>query len=236
MPDNALITLTHVSCEIDKRPILHDINLTIHAGELLTIVGPNGAGKSTLLKLLLGHLPPTSGRIARKPGIKLAYVPQKFSLPRDLPVTVARFLSDLPQSALEDTLERLSIGHLRNHSLQTLSGGETQRLLLARAMLTHPDIIMLDEPAAGIDPGALGQYYQTIRDYQLAQKCSIVMVSHDLHLVMAASDRVICINRHICCSGTPQDVLAHPQFQHLSGTEYNDSIGVYTHHHRHIHL
>lgn len=231
-----LIDLKNVSYRIGGRTILHDITLSIEPSELLTLVGPNGAGKSTLLHLILGHLKPETGKILRRHPLAIAYVPQNFYTPPDLPVTVARFLKDLPQQEKIPTLKQLDIAHLLNSPLQNLSGGETQRLLLARAMLKKPDIIALDEPAAGIDPAALGNYYHIIRDYQTKQQCAIIMVSHDLHIVMASSDRVICLNGHICCAGRPHDIIEHPDFRALSGETDIQELGLYTHHHQHTHI
>lgn len=230
---DTLITLDNILVRIGGRTILHDITLPINRGELLTIVGPNGAGKSTLIRLILGQLQPDGGSIVRAPRLKTAYVPQSFYTPPDLPITAARFLKDLPEEEKSRVCKTLGIPHLMQSPLQHLSGGETQRLLLARAMLTHPDIIALDEPAAGIDPAALGRYYQAIRDYQNQSGCAIIMVSHDLHLVMAASDRVICLNGHICCAGRPEDIARHPEFIALTGG--SSAIGIYTHHHQHSH-
>lgn len=228
-----LIALHNINYRIKKRDILHDITLPIMEGELLTIVGPNGAGKSTLLHLILGHIKPSSGIIQRAPHLKMAYVPQNFHTPPDLPITMRRFLKDIKNASHAPILQTLKIAHLIDSPLQHLSGGETQRLLLARAMLTKPNFIALDEPAAGIDPAALGAYYQTIRDYQIANQCAIVMVSHDLHLVMAASDKVICLNSHICCAGHPEAIANHPEFRALTGSE---NIAIYQHHHEHTHL
>lgn len=227
-----LITISNLDYCIRGRSILHNITLEITAGTLLTIVGPNGAGKSTLLKLILGQLAPSSGNIKRKKALKMAYLPQKFQPPADLPISMRRFLRDIPNADKADVLQTLSIQHLLDTPLQMLSGGETQRLLLARAFLLQPDLIVLDEPAAGIDPTAIDHYYAVIRAMQLRYQCAIVMVSHDLHLVMAASDRVICINRHICCQGHPQEIMHHPEFVHLS----EHTIGFYSHHHQHTHL
>ena len=168
----------------------------------------------------------------------MGFVPQKFHPPADLPMTARRFLRDIPQAAESPWLSRLNIAHLLDTPLQTLSGGETQRLLLARAMLRQPDLIVLDEPAAGIDPVALGDYYQTIRDWQRGTRATVLMVSHDLHLVMAASDHILCLNRHICCHGSPEAVASNPEFLHLLGDDarHPEAIGVYTHHHDHSHL
>ena len=232
-----LITLANVAFAANGRDILHDITFTIGRDQILTIVGPNGAGKSTLLALILGHKSPTGGTITRAKWLKMGFVPQKFHPPADLPMTARRFLRDIPQAAESPWLSRLNIAHLLDTPLQTLSGGETQRLLLARAMLRQPDLIMLDEPAAGIDPVALGDYYQTIRDWQRGTRAAVLMVSHDLHLVMAASDHILCLNRHICCHGSPEAVASNPAFRHMLGDGgHLDAIGIYAHHHDHRHL
>ena len=232
-----LITLDHVAFAANGRDILHDITFTIGRDQILTIVGPNGAGKSTLLALILGHKSPTGGTITRAKWLKMGFVPQKFHPPADLPMTARRFLRDIPQAAESPWLSRLNIAHLLDTPLQTLSGGETQRLLLARAMLRQPDLIVLDEPAAGIDPVALGDYYQTIRDWQRGSRAAVLMVSHDLHLVMAASDHILCLNRHICCHGSPEAVASNPAFRHMLGDGgHLDAIGIYAHHHDHRHL
>ena len=232
-----LITLANVAFAANGRDILHDITFTIGRDQILTIVGPNGAGKSTLLALILGHKSPTGGTITRAKWLKMGFVPQKFHPPADLPMTARRFLRDIPQAAESPWLSRLNIAHLLDTPLQTLSGGETQRLLLARAMLRQPDLIVLDEPAAGIDPVALGDYYQTIRDWQRGTCAAVLMVSHDLHLVMAASDHILCLNRHICCHGSPEAVASNPAFRHMLGDGgHLDAIGIYAHHHDHRHL
>ncbi|MFC2752614.1 MAG: ATP-binding cassette domain-containing protein [Cardiobacterium sp.] len=232
-----LITLANVAFAANGRDILHDITFTIGRDQILTIVGPNGAGKSTLLALILGHKSPTGGTITRAKWLKMGFVPQKFHPPADLPMTARRFLRDIPQAAQSPWLSRLNIAHLLDTPLQTLSGGETQRLLLARAMLRQPDLIVLDEPAAGIDPVALGDYYQTIRDWQRGTRAAVLMVSHDLHLVMAASDHILCLNRHICCHGSPEAVASNPAFRHMLGDGgHLDAIGIYAHHHDHRHL
>ena len=206
---SALITLSDIAFSANGRDILHDINFSISRDQILTIVGPNGAGKSTLLSLILGHNRPSRGTISRIKGLKTSFVPQKFHPPADLPITARRFLRDIPQAAKSLWLTRLNIAHLLDTPLQTLSGGETQRLLLARA----------------------------IRDWQRSERAAVLMVSHDLHLVMAASDHILCLNRHICCHGSPEAVASNPAFRHMLGEgRHLDAIGIYTHHHDHSHL
>lgn len=226
---HAIITLKNIHYQIDQRPILEHINLEIYANQILTIVGPNGAGKSSLLALILNHLKPTRGHIYRQPHLKISYLPQRFHVPADLPITAQRFLKDLRPSPDNPWLKRLNLLTLLNKPLQTLSGGETQRLLLARALLRNPQLIVLDEPAAGIDPTTLDQFYKIIRDYQQHNQTSILMVSHDLHLVMAESDRVLCLNKYICCQGSPEDIQKHPEFIQLFGTPAPTHIAFYPH-------
>lgn len=229
-----LIQIKNLHYHINERPILQNINLTIEKGQLITIVGPNGAGKSSLMRLILGLNKPQQGEIQRKKNLKIAYVPQSFHTPQDLPITVERFLKPLKYQKQQNPLQTLNIAHLLKSPLQNLSGGETQRLLLARAMLRKAELILLDEPAAGIDPAALGAYYRAIRNYQQQNHCSVVLISHDIHLVMAESDQVLCLNKHICCIGKPEDIAHHPEFKTLTGGD--DTIGIYTHHHDHTHL
>ncbi|MDO4643854.1 MAG: metal ABC transporter ATP-binding protein [Cardiobacteriaceae bacterium] len=234
---SVFITLTDIAYRANGRDILHDINFSISRNQILTIVGPNGAGKSTLLALILDQLRPSRGTITRAQPLKTSFVPQKFHPPADLPITARRFLQDIPQFTHNLWLERLDILHLLDTPLQMLSGGETQRLLLARAMLRNADLIVLDEPAAGIDPVILGDYYQIIRDWQRQQQASVLMVSHDLYLVMAASDLILCLNHHICCQGSPETIVNNPDFLHLLGDMHHpETIGIYPHHHNHSHL
>ena len=230
-----LIELDTVSYRDGKRAILQNISLAIMPGAILTIVGPNGAGKTTLLGLITGKSAPSSGVIRRRKGLRMAYVPQKFHPPPDLPMTAARFLRDIKGAHNSPWLTRLGIAHKLGTRLQSFSGGETQRLLLARAILQAPDLIILDEPAAGIDPGALSGFYDIIRDVQQELSCAVIMVSHDLHLVMAQSDTVVCLNGHICCQGAPETIRNHPEFARLF-PEISDNIGLYIHHHTNQHL
>ena len=230
-----LIELENVSRRDGKRNILHDINLRIMDGEILTIVGPNGAGKSTLLSLITGKTRADSGTIRRRAGLRMAYVPQQFHPPADMPITAARFLQDLHPEAGNPWLARLGIAGKLHTRLQNLSGGETQRLLLARAILQEPQLIILDEPAAGIDPAALSGFYAIIRDVQQSRHCAVLMVSHDLHLVMAQSDTVVCLNSHICCQGSPESIVSHPEFARLF-PEAHENLGIYTHRHDHQHI
>ncbi|MDO4435289.1 MAG: ATP-binding cassette domain-containing protein [Cardiobacteriaceae bacterium] len=232
-----LITLNNIGFRHHQREILREIDFEVLPNQIVTIVGPNGAGKSTLLKILLGLLKPTHGHLTRKPQLSISYVPQKFPILPDLPMTVKRFVQGLGVEKHQNLLERLNLLHLQESALQKLSGGELQRLLLLRAMLRQPELIVLDEPAAGVDPAALNDFYRIIYDFQREQATSILMVSHDLHLMMAASDHVLCLNQAIRCQGTPEAITQHPEFIRLLGQTSFESmnpeyIGVFTHQHR----
>lgn len=224
-------------------PILNDINLTISKGKITTIIGPNGAGKTTLIKLMLGLLQPVTGKIVRARNIQVGYLPQKLNLNPLLPLTVERFLQlASPEhnkniaAKIDRILHEVGGCHLKNSWMHGLSGGETQRILLARALMQNPDLLVLDEPAQGVDVMGQTDLYQLIARLRDQMGCGVVLVSHDLHLVMAASDEVICLNHHVCCSGSPSDVQEHPVYAQLFGTRAEAaSLAVYTHHHTHRH-
>lgn len=219
--------------EDKPRPALQDISFTLKRGEIVTLIGPNGAGKSTLLKLVLGLLSPQCGTLWRKPDLILGYMPQKLHLDPALPLTVRRFLELglRPGQVLSDHwLKRIEIDRLLDQPLQGLSGGQFQRVLLARAVLRQPDLLVLDEPLQGVDVAGQRFLYQLLAEIRDALHCGILMVSHDLHLVMAQTDQVLCINQHICCQGTPQSVRHHPAYQQLFGTP-EEVFAIYTHRH-----
>jgi zinc transport system ATP-binding protein len=206
---------------------LQDLTLEFNTGEIVTIIGPNGAGKSTLAKLLLGILTPTSGEIKRRLNLKLGYVPQKFNIDPSFPMTVERFLKMLAKPLVDDIF---NIKSLMKSQISALSGGELQRVLMTRAFLQEPNVLVLDEPTQGVD--VLGQkvLYEKLINFQELTKCSVILVSHDLHLVFSKSHRVICLNQHICCSGHPDDVMTHPSYLDLFGP-----LASYTHTHDHAH-
>ena len=239
-----LIKFTDVSYKMTSgAPILNDINLTISKGKITTIIGPNGAGKTTLLKLMLGLVKPVSGKIQRLAKMRVGYVPQKMKLNPLLPVTVERFLqlaSPMNNKILTKKIDRVlhEVGacHLKQRWMRELSGGETQRILLVRALMQDPDLLVLDEPTQGVDIMGQTDLYQLIARLRDQIGCGVVLVSHDLHLVMAASDNVICLNQHVCCSGTPSDVQNHPSYAQLFGTRAEAAtFAIYTHHHTHRH-
>jgi zinc transport system ATP-binding protein len=232
-----LAKLTHINLTIENRKVLQDISFTLEAGKILTIIGPNGAGKSTLLKILLGLCTADSGTVWKKDKLRIGYVPQKITMSPLLPLTVKRFL-DINQQHKNDSLkilDELNIAYLQNQSVQTLSGGELQRVLLGRALLNQPELLVLDEPAQGVDVSGQNELYQLINHVKESLGCGILLVSHDLHLVMSSADQVLCLNQHICCQGKPESVTRHPEYLKLFGNMATQNIAVYTHHHDHKH-
>ncbi|NDR58512.1 metal ABC transporter ATP-binding protein [Aliiruegeria sabulilitoris] len=217
---------------------LRDVDFVIRPGEIVTIVGPNGSGKSTLLRALIGAIQPSAGRIRRKPGLRIGYVPQSLHVEPGLPLTVARFLK-LPtrhsKKAIKDALEYAGLPDLHDRQMSALSGGQFQRVLLARALLEKPDILMLDEPTQGLDQRGSAEFYRQIEAVRRELNCAVLMVSHELHVVMSASDRVICLNGHVCCSGTPEIVATAPEYRALFGTGTKGALALYRHTHDHAH-
>ena len=232
-----LVTLDAVTVRFDGRTAVDRVTLSIRRGDILTIIGPNGAGKTTLIKALLGLQPPTVGTVTRQPGLVIGYVPQNLHMEATLPLSVRRFmaLSGRPAEECAQALARTGIGHLADASIHHLSGGEKQRLLLARALARRPDLLVLDEPAQGVDINGQAALYHLIRELRDELNCGVIMISHDLHLVMAATDKVICLNQHVCCSGYPADISHDPAFIETFGRSVAESVAVYHHHHNHRH-
>ena len=233
-----LLQASDISVTFRQREVLHKVNLQVEAGEVVTIIGPNGAGKTTLVRVALGLLAPTSGKVQLNPGLKIGYLPQKFDIEQTLPISVARFLQltgVCDEELLRTALKDVSAERLYESSLQGLSGGEMQRVLLARALLRNPELLVLDEPAQGVDLHGQIAFFSLLEELRAARGCSVLMVSHDLHLVMAATDRVICLNNHICCKGTPEVVTRNPAFIELFGEEAAASLAIYAHDRKHRH-
>ena len=234
----SLISADHVCVRFGADEVLHDISLKIDRGEIVTILGPNGSGKSTLLRALLGIVPVAEGRILREAGLRVGYVPQKLTIDRTMPITVRRFLS-LPtrvsDSAAAEALARVGMAGQEREQMTTLSGGQLQRVLLARALLGKPQILMLDEPTSGLDQPGEAAFYRLIEEVRTETGAAVLMISHDLHVVMAASDRVICLNGHICCEGTPRVVSNAPEYRALFGLGTQGALALYRHEHDHDH-
>ena len=234
----SLIAADHVCIRFGTEEVLHDISLKIDPGEIVTILGPNGSGKSTLLRALLGIVPVAEGSIRREAGLRIGYVPQSLMIDRTLPITVRRFLS-LPvrvsDTAAEEALIRVGMAGQGAEQMATLSGGQQQRVLLARALLGKPQLLMLDEPTSGLDQPGEASFYRLIEEVRAETGAAILMISHDLHVVMAASDRVICLNGHICCEGTPRVVSNAPEYRALFGLGPQGALALYRHEHDHAH-
>ncbi|MEJ2119128.1 MAG: ATP-binding cassette domain-containing protein [Alphaproteobacteria bacterium] len=222
----------------DGKTLLEHVNVEVAENEIVTLIGPNGAGKTTLIRVLLGVLAPDTGTVERRPGLHIGYVPQRFEADPVLPLTVSRFLllgtPRPPAGALDRILDETGIAELRQAPLHALSGGELQRALLARALLRDPDLLILDEPVQGVDFSGQLDLYDLIGRLKREYGCGVLMVSHDLHIVMRATDRVVCINRHLCCAGQPEAVSRHPEYVSLFGPRAGE-LAVYTHEHDHKH-
>lgn len=233
-----LVTLTGATIAHSGTPALRNVDFHINRGEIVTILGPNGSGKSTLLRAIIGALTPSSGVLKRAADLRIGYVPQKLHIDPTLPLTVRRFLS-LPKrisdQEAEAALARANVAGLAQRQMTGLSGGQFQRVLLARALLSKPDLLILDEATQGLDQPGSAAFYRQIEAVRQELGCAVLMVSHDLHVVMAASDRVICLNGHICCEGAPAQVASAPEYQALFGQGTQGALALYRHEHDHSH-
>jgi zinc transport system ATP-binding protein len=237
-----LIRVSGLSLSRRGRQILQQVDLSLEAGKIVTLIGPNGAGKTSLVRSLLGLIEPDAGEVIKIPGLRIGYMPQKLHIEASLPLSVKRFLAlgGKPRLDLEEILQLTGTSRLINMPMQSLSGGETQRVLLARALLRDPQLLVLDEPVQGVDVSGQVALYGLINEIRNRRGCGVLLVSHDLHLVMANSDTVICLNQHICCQGHPEQVTNDPAYLALFGehTQLGQrpaQIAIYTHHHDHQH-
>ncbi|MBX8573859.1 zinc ABC transporter ATP-binding protein ZnuC [Pseudomonas cichorii] len=234
---NALIRLEQVAVTLAGQNVLHNIQLNVSPGEIVTLIGPNGAGKTTLVRAVLGLLKPDAGSVWRKPGLRVGYMPQKLHVDQTLPLSVLRFLRLVPgvdRSAALAALQEVGAEKVIDSPLQGISGGEMQRVLLARALLREPELLVLDEPVQGVDVAGQAELYSLITRLRDRHGCGVLMVSHDLHLVMSTTDQVVCLNRHVCCSGHPEQVSNDPAFVELFGKNAQ-SLAIYHHRHDHAH-
>ena len=243
MPDGAQVNMevlvqgNGIGVRHGRRTILHDVDIAVGRGEIVTLIGPNGSGKTTLVRALLELERPEHGTVRRTADIRVGYTPQQLSIDRTLPLDVRRFLEMSGKSdpeALASALEDVGAPDVMKQEIRLLSGGELKRVLLARALLREPDLVVLDEPTANVDIHGQIEFYNLIRRIRDERNCGILLVSHDLHLVMSATDRVVCLNGHVCCSGLPDDVSNHPAYLELFG-DAAAAVAVYSHDHDHHH-
>jgi zinc transport system ATP-binding protein len=234
-----LVSLDNVGVRRNGRWLVRGIDFSVNRGEIVTLIGPNGSGKSTSAKAAIGVLKPDEGEVRRIAGLKVGYVPQKLAVDWTLPLSVRRLMTltgPLPEAELRAALEAAGIPHLAHAEVQHLSGGEFQRALLARAIARKPDLLVLDEPVQGVDFNGEIALYDLIKSIRNSSGCGILLISHDLHVVMAATDTVICLNGHVCCRGTPHSVTRSAEYVRLFGSRAAQSLAVYSHHHDHTHL
>ncbi len=218
--------------------LLKNIDIVINPGEIVSLIGPNGAGKTTLVRLVLGLSAPSAGSLQRARDLIIGYVPQSFAIDPSLPLTSERFVSlgaTSTKEAARARLREVGVPDVGTRMMTDLSGGEIQRVLLARALHRNPQLLVLDEPAAGLDISGEADLYRLIQDISDQRGCGILLVSHDLHMVMAATDHVICLNQHVCCSGAPAQVTRHPEFGRLFGAQAANVLAPYLHSHNHQH-
>ena len=234
----SLIQVDGLSIRYGAKTALSDVSLRIEPNEIVTIVGPNGSGKTSLLRAMIGAVKPLSGRIIQAGNLKIGYVPQKLHIDDALPITVSRFLK-LPGGVrgadVDYALTQAGVPELEKKQLSQLSGGQFQRVLLARALIGKPDLLLLDEATQGLDQRGSALFYQQIETVRQATGCAVLMISHELHVVMSASDRVICLNGHVCCEGAPALVASAPEYRALFGTGTGGALALYRHEHDHDH-
>ncbi|MEM8947993.1 MAG: metal ABC transporter ATP-binding protein [Pseudomonadota bacterium] len=234
----SLIAASNLAFRDGQKRILDHVDIEVAPSEIVTIIGPNGSGKTTLLRLLIGAIKPSAGGIMRRADLRIGYSPQKLTLDRTLPLTVDRFLA-LGEAGTHarrgEVLKQVGLPCIDKAQLVDLSGGETQRVLLARALLREPNLLILDEPTQGLDQPGEAAFYRLIERVRNDTGCAVLMVSHDLHVVMSAADRVICLNGHICCQGSPTLVVEHPEYRRLFGRSTEGALALYRHEHDHQH-
>ncbi len=239
MNDDVLLAARDISFRQRRRELLHGVELVVRRGEIVTLIGPNGAGKTTLIRVLLGLERPDAGTVERRAGLRAGYVPQHFAVDAFLPVTVRRFLETGRAGAGREAgryLAEVGAADVADRPLQRLSGGELRRVLLARALVCDPDLLVLDEPVAGVDVSGQLDMYALVARLRDERGLGVLIVSHDLHLVMAATDHVTCLSSgHVCCSGHPETVSRRPEYLNLFGENAASLLAIYRHHHDHRH-
>ena len=233
-----LIEVQNLNVAYGKNKVLDDVNLTLSKNEIVTIVGPNGSGKTTLFKAIIGSIPIRSGKVVIKQNLKIGYVPQVLNIDRSLPLTVGRFLKLAKKRNDQGFIRALQVldsNDLLSSQISNLSAGQLQRVLLGHALMNEPDILLLDEATRGLDQPGSAAFYKKIEEIRDTTGCAILMISHDLHVVMSASNRVICLNGHVCCQGEPNSVASSPEYKALFGSKIDGTLALYQHDHNHSH-
>ncbi len=234
----SLITITNLSVCYGSKTVLQDIDLSVEPAEIVTIVGPNGSGKTSLFRAIIGTAPISNGNVEIMSDLKIGYVPQRLNIDHTLPITVERFLrlNNKPEeNSYYEALTNAETDGLLKLQMSDLSSGQFQRVLLTRALINQPEILLLDEATQGLDQPGSATFYRTIEGLRRNTGCAVLMISHDLHVVMSTSDRVICLNGHVCCAGAPETVASSPEYKALFGADTEGTLALYRHHHDHSH-
>jgi len=234
----SLISVKNLSVAYGANTVLHNVDFQLNHGEIVTIVGPNGSGKTSLLRAIIGATKPAAGSVTLKPGLKVGYVPQRLHIDPTLPITVERFMrltGNVTKADCQTALDAAGVPDLLKRQMSQLSGGQFQRVMLAHALINHPDVLLLDEATQGLDQPGSAAFYQQIEAVRRDTGCAVLMISHELHVVMSASDRVICLNGHVCCEGAPEIVASAPEYRALFGTGTGGALALYRHDHDHNH-
>ena len=233
-----LVTTNKITVKYGSHTVLRDVSINVNAGEIVTIVGPNGSGKTSLVKTIIGAIEPSSGSLSLKKNLRIGYIPQRLNIDHTLPITVQRFLNltqKVPVAECQTALDTAGVPGLLKMQMANLSGGQFQRVLLARALQGSPEILILDEATQGLDQAGSADFYKQIEIVRNERGCAVLMISHELHVVMSASDKVICMNGHICCSGAPEAVAIMPEYHELFGVNTDGVLALYRHNHDHKH-
>lgn len=235
----SLVALHEAGIHRSGRWLVRGVSMAVEPGEIVTLIGPNGSGKSTTAKMALGILNPDEGSAVQRHNLRVGYVPQKLAIDWTLPLTVRHFMGltgRVDATVADQAMSATNILHLSKAEVRTLSGGEFQRVMLARAIARNPELLVLDEPVQGVDFNGEIALYELIREIRDQIGCGVLLISHDLHVVMAATDRVICLNGHVCCSGTPTNVASSAEYKELFGARATTGLALYEHNHDHEHL